>query len=80
MALTDPKEKMELSKFLNPALAQSSIIRSEENMDGPIGQLLQFMDQSSDTHQPTALGDFLAFTAFDVTGEILFSKPYGYRE
>lgn len=46
-------------------------------MNGTIENLLGWMDEYSKTGKPMQLGLFLRFLAFDILGEVIFSKQFG---
>lgn len=78
MSEPDPKRKVERSKTFAAGFAQSSLLRSEDVISGTISQLLDYMDSYADRKEPTDLDKFFTYTAFDVVGEMLFSKPFGF--
>lgn len=47
-------------------------------MDANVLKLLGWMDQFAAQHKPMDLDLYLAYTAFDVVGELFFSKPFGF--
>jgi cytochrome P450 len=50
-------------------------------MDGIFSQLLDWLDHFSATNdkiRPMDLDHFFTYTAADITGEVLFSKPFGF--
>lgn len=46
---------MEMSKVTNPALAPSSILRSEQNMDETFDKFLTYIDEYAGEHEPNAI-------------------------
>jgi cytochrome P450 len=56
----------------------SNLLSLEENMDTSFSLLLDWMDQFSAQKKPMDLDQFFTFTAADVTGELLFSKSFGF--
>jgi cytochrome P450 len=78
MSEPDPKRKVERSKTFASGFAQSSLLRSEDVISGTISQLLDYMDTYAQRKEPMDLDKFFAYTAFDVVGEMLCSKPFGF--
>lgn len=80
MSVLEPKGKVELSKQLASAYAMSNVIKSEEHITTLIGELLNWMDKYAKSGEPMDLAKYFTFTAFDVVGEVVFSKPFGFLE
>ena len=49
-------------------------------MDYILTKLFGWMDHAADNHKEMELGDFFSFAAYDITGEITFSKSFGFTE
>lgn len=49
-------------------------------MDEIISKLFSWIDKAAGNHTPMELGDFFSFAAYDITGEITFSKSFGFIE
>lgn len=75
--MIDPKEKNECSKYLSGGYLQHNVIRSEPALDKDIAQLLGWMNKYADEKKPMDLDKFFTYVAFDITGEVVFSKPFG---
>lgn len=80
MSVLEPKGKVELSKQLASAYAMSNVIKNEEQISALIERLMQWLDKFSESHEPMDLAQLFTFTAFDVVGEVVFSKPFGFLE
>ncbi|KAI1879725.1 hypothetical protein JX265_002679 [Neoarthrinium moseri] len=80
MSVLDPKDKVEISKQLASAYAMSNVIKSEGHITALIGRLLEWLDKFAESGKPMDLSQFFTFTAFDVVGEVVFSKPFGFIE
>jgi cytochrome P450 len=80
ISLTNPKDKIERSKFLAAGFLHSNILKSEEPMNRNIEKLLDWMDKYAADKEPMHLDQFFTYVAFDNTGEVLFSKPFGFIE
>ncbi|KAH8764225.1 cytochrome P450 [Diaporthe sp. PMI_573] len=78
MSEPDPKRKVERSKTFAAGFAQSSLLRSEDVISGTISQLLDYMDRYAQREEPMDLDKFFTYTAFDIVGEMLCSKPFGF--
>ncbi|KAI8943409.1 hypothetical protein NX059_001421 [Plenodomus lindquistii] len=80
MSITDPKKKVEKSKYLAGAYTASSILRSEEHIDRTFEQFLGWMNRYADDKKPMNLNEYISYATFDVVGEIVFSKQFGFLE
>lgn len=78
MSTTDPKRKIKFSKQFASGYTLSNARQAEESINGVIVQLLDRMDSFATSGQPVELDRFVTFTTFDLLGEVLFSKPFGY--
>lgn len=78
MTVLDPKEKFEHSRNFAPGYSLSNMLHCEEPIDKVIGLLMDWLDSYADSGQPMHLDQFCTFTSNDVTGEVLFSRPYGF--
>ncbi|KAK7750867.1 hypothetical protein SLS62_007266 [Diatrype stigma] len=75
--LTKPKEKTELSKALATGYTLGSVLQAEDTMNNTIENLLGWMDEYSKSGKPMQLNIFLRFLAFDILGDVIFSKQFG---
>ncbi|CAJ2509204.1 Uu.00g142300.m01.CDS01 [Anthostomella pinea] len=80
LSILDPKAKAEMNRRLASAYPMSNVIKSEEQISRLVEKLTGWMDQHASTHEPMDLAKFLTFTAFDVVGEVVFSRPFGFLE
>lgn len=78
MSIVDPKRKVELSKQFASGYTLTNALKSEEAMDGLVARLLEWMDRSAASQEPMELDRYVTFLTFDLLGEVLFSKPFGY--
>jgi len=94
LSITDPKAKVARSRHLLQGYTTTNLLRQEHRMDGIYAQLLDWLDRfsssppSSSSSSPSStespkpkpmnLAQFFTFTAADITGDILFSKPFGF--
>ncbi|ORY56949.1 cytochrome P450 [Pseudomassariella vexata] len=78
MSVTDPKAKIALSKALSSGYTLSNILRSEDAINRNIELLLGWLDKFSSNNQPMNFDEYLAYTTFDIVGEVIFSKPFGF--
>lgn len=75
--MVDPKEKNECSKYLTTGYLQHNIVKSEPALDVDIAKLFGWMDKFADEKKQMDLDKFFTYVAFDITGEVVFSKPFG---
>lgn len=80
MSSRDPKVKIEKSKAFASGYAQSNVMQYEEAISRMIEKLLGWIDTYASTGKPMELDDFISFTTFDVVGEVLFSKAFGFLD
>ncbi|KAH8592880.1 cytochrome P450 [Bisporella sp. PMI_857] len=80
LSVLDPKEKVEMSKQLASAYTMSNVLRSEEQISTLISKLLGWVSNYADTKRPMDLDKFITFTAFDIVGQLVFSKEFGFLE
>lgn len=78
MSTTNAKQKIELSKQFASGYTLANAIRAEESIDNVFHQLLDWMDKFAESGQPMNLDRYVTFTTFDLLGEVLFSKSFGY--
>ncbi|KAK8065400.1 hypothetical protein PG997_012147 [Apiospora hydei] len=80
MATVDQKEKIERSRLLASAYTTSSLLQSEQAINAQAELLLKWMDEHAVSSKPTALSKFFTFIAYDIMGEVIFSKSFGFLE
>jgi cytochrome P450 len=80
MATLDPKKKVERSKNLAPGYSLSNVIKSEDAVSRTIEMLLDWMDKYAVDQKAMELDQWFTFTAFDIVGEVLFSKQFGFLQ
>jgi len=56
----------------------SNLLMLEKDMDKLFNLLLDRLDKFANSQQPMDLDKFFTFTAADITGELLCSKPFGF--
>jgi len=78
MSTTDPKRKIEKSKYIAAAYTVSNLLRSEEHIDRTFESFLDWMDEYATAKKPMHLNTYISYLTFDVIGEIVFSKPFGF--
>lgn len=79
-SMVDPREAKEAKKYVLPGYLQRNVLQSEPAMDESIMKLLAWMDKYVDSQEPMDLDRFFTYTAFDITGEVIFSQPFGFLE
>lgn len=80
MSITDPKKKIEKSKYVTPAYTLSNLLRQEEFISRAMEPLFNWMDSYAAEKKPMKLCDFFSYATFDVVGEIAFSTRFGFLE
>ncbi|KAK9773521.1 putative Cytochrome P450 [Seiridium cardinale] len=80
MAELDPKKKVERSRNFAPAYTLSNLLKAEANIDEVIARLCGWMDHYADQGKPMDLDWFFTYASFDIIGEIIFSKQFGFLE
>lgn len=80
MSTTDPKKKIEKSKYIAGAYSMSNILRAEEHIDRTLELFLGWLDSYAEDGRPMDVNDYISFATFDVVGEIVFSKSFGFLE
>lgn len=78
LSTTNPKEKAARSKAFASGYTLSNMLQTEEHIDWTVEKLLDWMDKFAAEHKPMELDLFFSFTAFDIIGEVLFSRPFGF--
>lgn len=78
MGETDPATKIELSRHLASGYLLSNLLQSEPAMDDTVELLLGWMDKAAEEGQPIEPDQLFTYTTFDVVGEVIFSKPFGF--
>ncbi|KAF4461647.1 Pisatin demethylase [Fusarium albosuccineum] len=80
MSTTDPKKKVEKSKYIASAYTVSSVLRSEEHIGRAFESFLDWLDKYASEKKPMDINKFISYATFDVIGEIVFSKQFGFLE
>ncbi len=80
MSECDPKKNAMMRSNLTSGYAGSSVIKSEPFMDKTIQVLEQRLDDLSNKKAPFGFGLWLHFLTWDITGEVMFSKRFGFLD
>ncbi|KAJ0109101.1 cytochrome P450 [Diaporthe amygdali] len=80
MSVCDPKAKIALSKALSPGYSQSNVLQYEPYITRTIAHFLDWMDKYAQNRAPMNLNDFFAYATFDVIGEVVFARPFGFLD
>lgn len=59
---------------------EGNVLQYEPSITRTIERLLGWIDKYSQSKAPMSLDDFFAYTTFDVVGEVVFAKPFGFLE
>ncbi|KAK5651775.1 hypothetical protein OQA88_11642 [Cercophora sp. LCS_1] len=78
LSITDPKVKVACARHLLQGYSTTSLLRQEERMDEVFSLLLDWLHHFATTQKKMDLDEFFTFTAADITGQVLFSKPFGF--
>lgn len=78
MGETDPATKIELSRHLAAGYTLTNLLQAEPAVDDTVELLLGWLDRHADEHKPIDLDHFFTYTTFDVVGEVIFSKSFGF--
>ena len=78
MSTLDPRKKAERSRNLASGYTLSSLLKSEDAVSRTIEMLLGWLDKHAASGEPMHLDKFFTYTAFDVVGEVVFSKQFGF--
>ena len=81
-ATLEPEAKKERSRHVASAFTMPNLLLSEPEVDRQIDNLKDVLNEraSSADGKPTELSDLLSYATYDISGEVIFSKPYGYLE
>ncbi|KAM0808970.1 putative Cytochrome P450 [Seiridium cardinale] len=74
----DPARKAELTRNYAAGFSLSNILRNEEAMNDTVGLLLDRLNGLCGKAEPVDLDKWIDFCSFDLLGEAMFSKPFGY--
>lgn len=80
MSEVDPKRRVERAKNVAAGYALSNIIKSEPHIDSAIELLERRWDELSEAGKPVELDRWFNYLAFDVIGEVTFSRAFGFLE
>lgn len=78
MSTTDSKKKIERSKFVTPAYTLSNLLKQEEFISHSMETFLGWMDAYAGDKKPMKLNNYFSYLTFDVIGEVVFSKQFGF--
>lgn len=78
MSTTEPKKKNEMSRHFSAGYTLSNLLQNEEAVDSTVKMFLEHLDRYAASGTPFQLDQYFTFMAFDVVGEMLFSKQFGF--
>lgn len=78
MSTLDPKKKNEMSRYWAAGYTLSNTLRNEEAIDSVVRMFLSRLDGFADSGQSFDLDKYFTFMAFDVVGEVIFSRQFGF--
>ncbi|KAI3319775.1 cytochrome P450 [Xylariaceae sp. AK1471] len=74
------KAKNERTRWLASGFSTTNVIKTERNMDRSIIRLKDWIDKYADSGKQMELDKFITYCTFDVLGEVMFSKAFGFLE
>ncbi|KAI1336932.1 cytochrome P450 [Xylariaceae sp. FL0016] len=81
IAIQDPKYKAEWMKYMsNAGFLLHNVLQYESIMDENMIKLMGWLDRYAEQNKGMDLDKFFTYVAFDITGEVTFSKPFGFLE
>lgn len=80
MSELNPRRHIEKSRNIASSFALSNIIKSEPHVDAVLQQLEDRLDELSRSGEAVDFDKWFSFFAFDVLGEVTFSKSFGFVE
>ncbi|OBT84328.1 hypothetical protein VE02_07275 [Pseudogymnoascus sp. 03VT05] len=80
MSEVNPKRRVERAKNVAAGYTLSSIIKSEPQINDAIELLEKRLDELSEAGQPVEFDIWFNYLAFDVIGEVTFSRAFGFLE
>ena len=80
ISVRDPKEKVRSAKYLSQGFLHHNVLRLEPYIDDILTKLFGWMDDAARNMKEMELGSFFSFAAYDITGEMTFSKSFDFTE
>ncbi|KAJ5820379.1 hypothetical protein N7474_005970 [Penicillium riverlandense] len=78
MSELDPQRHLEKNRNVASGYTLSNIIQSEPYVDAVFELLIKHVDEHCDSGTPIEFNDWFTYFAFDVVGEVTFSKSFGF--
>ncbi|KFH47378.1 Pisatin demethylase-like protein [Hapsidospora chrysogenum ATCC 11550] len=78
MSTTDPHEKNERSRHFAAGYKMSNVLQNEGAIDSTIRLFLNRLDNFAESGKAFDLDKYFTFLAFDIVGEMMFSKQFGF--
>ncbi|KAG8158167.1 hypothetical protein KVR01_011928 [Diaporthe batatas] len=80
LGFRDPKEKLRLNTHFRQGYDAKYVIRSESFMDEVLVKMFAWLDKAAEEKTSLKLGEHFSYAAYDITGEVTFSKSFGFTE
>ncbi|KAJ2986631.1 hypothetical protein NUW58_g4933 [Xylaria curta] len=80
LSTIEPKAKNERARWLASGFSTTNALRTEQNMDRQISRLKSWIDKYAESGKPMELDKFITYCTFDVLGEVMFSKAFGFLD
>ncbi|TVY84274.1 Cytochrome P450 monooxygenase [Lachnellula suecica] len=78
MSEVDAKRHIAKTKNVTPGYAFSNVIKAEGYIDGVLRLFEERLDSLCEAHSPVNFDEWFNFLAFDIMGEVTFSKQFGF--
>jgi cytochrome P450 len=76
----DQKRHALRAKNIASAFTLTNLLKAEQHLDRLIELLMIHLGQFADTHQPVEFNRWFKYMTFDIIGEMIFSRPFGFLE
>ncbi|RYC59107.1 hypothetical protein CHU98_g7099 [Xylaria longipes] len=80
LSTIDIKAKNERTRRLASGFSTTNVLKTENNMDRQIMRLKDWVDKYTESGRPMEFDKFLTYCTFDVLGEVMFSKAFGFLD
>ena len=80
MSEQDPQRHKERSSIIKGGYSLAYLLRSEPLIDECISQFKVRMGQLADTNKPVELDKWLNYLAFDIIGDLIYSRRFGFLD
>lgn len=78
MSQTDPKTKNQMSRNFSSGYTLTNVLQNEQSIEDVVKMFLERLDDFAAKGKAFDLARYFTFMAFDVVGEVIFSKQFGF--